>query len=170
MSPPYMNQLLADPAQYQAAIEALLEEYKVQPVGNGYIDLIIARSRVGELARELARLPVVVNTLSWWCHCTVESTKRLGCPHGYGGPENRFGEGWFSECIHYPWFDVTEHGIELHEISVEPDVLAEACSRIVCDYIDHRLVSERFYSECLHPGLWLHVPDYWVRQRYFSQP
>jgi hypothetical protein len=110
---PYMQQFLANDQACQNAIEHLLEVYRVQPVGNGYIDLILSCDRAILLIEELAKLPVAVTNLTWWCSCTTESKVQFGCPHGMGGPLNRFGEGWFSECVHFPFFEVENYGINL---------------------------------------------------------
>jgi hypothetical protein len=169
MSTPYMNRLLAEPEQSQVAIETLLEECQVTPVGKGYIDLIIARSRAHALIDELAHLPVAVRAVTWWCLCTAETESRLGCPHGVGGPTNPFGEGWLTECVHIPWFNVTDHGVALDDSSVTPEALTDACRRVVCEYIDQGLAAEGFDRACMQPGLWLHVPRHWVRQRYFAR-
>lgn len=162
----YLQHLQAEHERYQTAIEGLLERYEVQPVGNGYIDLIVARSRASRLIEELAQLPVIVTALSWWCLVTAESQAKWGCTHGCGGPLNKFGEGRFSECNHYPDFEIVNHGIALDDKSIATEHIAQKCSKILSDYIEHRLLQESFFSECLQPGLWLYVPDDWRRQRY----
>lgn len=110
---PYMQQLLANDQVYQDEIEHLLEVYRVQPVGNGYIDLILPCDRAILLIEELAKLPVAVTNLTWWCCCTPESKVQFGCHHGMGGPMNEFGEGWFSECVGFPFFEVEKYGLNL---------------------------------------------------------
>jgi hypothetical protein len=163
----YMQQLLSARDQYQDAIERLLEEYSVTPVGNGYMDLVVARGKASELIQKLARLPVAVEGMSWWCHVTPESRARLGCPHGYGGPANPFGPGHFSETNLIDLFKVAERGVDLDATSFEPRLLASECGRIACNYIERELPAEKLYSPCLQPGLWLLVPDGWRRRRYF---
>src|SRR4026207_185373 len=101
----YIQNLQNNPDRFQSAIETLLEKYQVQPVGNGYIDLILKKENSLNLIRELTNLPVAVCSLSWWCHFTLETESQLGCPHGYGGPQDKYGEGMFSECNQYPDFD-----------------------------------------------------------------
>lgn len=167
MNTAYMQQLLAAADRYQDAIERLLEEYSVTPASNGYIDLIVGRESAGELIRKLARLPVAIEGLSWWCHVTPESRVQFGCPHGYGGPANPFGPGHFSETSLL--LRVAEHGIDFDNPSLDPHLLAHECSRIACDYIEHDLIAEKLYSPCLLPGLWLHVPDSWRRRAYFAR-
>src|SRR5689334_16938991 len=91
---PYF-QHLATSEQIQEAIEALLAEFHVLPVGTGYIDLIVPLPGALKLIEQLAALAVAVNSVTWWCHCTPESTAGLGCPHGMGGPIDPAGQGWY---------------------------------------------------------------------------
>jgi hypothetical protein len=165
MTTPYMLSLLDNAAHYQDAIQQLLVQHQAQAVGNGYIDIILPRHKAVTLVRDLAQLPVTVESLTWWCLCTPASKATLGCPHGLGGPLNRYGEGWFSECVQYPFFEVAEHGVDLYDPTMEPADLARKCSQIMIDYINDRLPREPFFTKCLHPGLWLHVPDTWVRSQ-----
>jgi hypothetical protein len=78
--------------------------------------------------KELAQLPVAVDSLTWSCLCTPESRATLGCPHVYGGPANLFGDGWFSECVQYSDITVADRGIDLDDNSLEPSRLADECS------------------------------------------
>jgi hypothetical protein len=162
-----MQQLLTNQDRFQDSIEQLLSRYRVLPVGDGYIDLILPRGQSIMLIRELAQLSVAVESLSLWCLCTPASEAKLGCPHGMGGPINRFGDGWFSECVHYPSFEVELHGVERDNASLEPQSLAIQCSKIICDFIENQLPKEEYFSECLHPGLWLLVPNDWQRRAYY---
>jgi hypothetical protein len=162
----YLENLRENADRFQLEIEGLLEKYEIQPVGTGYIDLILERGKTAHLVQELARLPVAVHYIAWWCHCTPESKLSLGCPHGAGGPPNRLGLGWYSECIGYPDFDVTEHGIQEEDVAIEPQALADQCRELICKYFANVLPNESFYSPCLHPGLWLHVPEGWERKHY----
>jgi hypothetical protein len=161
---PYMQKLLNDFSDVQLAIDGLLRKYKVVPAGNGYLDLILNPREALALVDELARLPVAVRGMSWWCLCTPESKLKLGCPHGYGGPVNTFDAGWFSECGHYPDFLVDEHGLQLDEFFADPNVFVNQAQKLISGYIQDTLPIEPFFSPCLHPGLWLYVPDDWERK------
>ncbi len=162
---PYMQNLNENADTIQFAIETLLEKYSVT-ASNDYIDLIVPRSNSVGLISELAENLVAVEMITWWCLCSPESKDKLGCPHGGGGPGNRYGEGYFSECYQYPYFEVKNYGIELNNLSIEPSDLSSKCARITTSYIKDTFPSEPFFSECLHPGLWLHVPQNWERRFY----
>jgi hypothetical protein len=85
-----------------------------------------------------------------------------------GGPKNRFGEGYFSECVHYPDFDLAKQGLNFDDPALEPIELVNACNQILMKYIENNMHLEDFYSSCLHLGFWLHVPDDWKRYHYLT--
>lgn len=167
METQYFRLLAENELLFRTKIDQLLTKYKAIPVGKGYIDLIISREKAVGLTKELAQLPVAVTSISWWCLCTPESRLQLGCPHGYGGPINRFGEGWFSECVQYPIYEVSEHIIALSEISDDSYLLVSKYCNHVCSYLEDGMTRESYYKECLYPGLWLKVPENWERINYF---
>jgi hypothetical protein len=122
-----------------------------------------------ELIDKLTKLPAAVESLSWWCHTTPESTLKLGCPHGYGGLPNRYGEGSYSECVQYPDFDVLE-SLDLKNMhSMTPEIFAETCNQQVIDYLLNVLPNEGFFSSCLCAGIWIVVPDDWRRKYYLVE-
>jgi len=158
----YIKELAGNKNQLQAEIERLILKYQVQVVGNGYIDMIVLRSNALALISDLTQINICVNVLSWWCLCTPESQATLGCPHGMGGPTNKFGVGWFSE-LGGPYFDLKDLGIDFEALSISQSEFVEGCNRIVSDYLENDFEQERFFTGCLHPGLWLLVPDEWRR-------
>ncbi len=164
---PYLQNLHNSQDQLQKTIDDLLCQYDVQPVGNGYIDLILDCGRSLQLMDEFSKKAVAVERVSWWCHTTPESALKYGCPHGLGGPLNKFGEGHFSECPQYPEFVVAEHQSPVNEYSLDPLIYAEKCNALVANYINNVLPNESFYSPCLYPGLWLNVPFNWKRKFYW---
>jgi hypothetical protein len=160
----YLRHLAANADHYQQVIGRMLDQYQVQPVGNGYIDLILPVDRALRFIAELSRNDLCVESISWWCLCTDESRVRYGCPHGYGGPLNRDGAGWFSECTHFPDFEIREYGVRF-DLDLDPRELAQCCAEVITHYLEQIFPTEEFYSPCLHPGLWLYVPSWWGRLR-----
>jgi hypothetical protein len=164
----YLQSLQDNSEHFQSAIEGLLEKYQVQPVGNGFIDLIIEKEKSLNLIDELSGLSVAVGSLSWWCHSTDETKSKYGCPHGMGGSLNRYGEGIFSECVQHPIFEVPELTSQNNEKSITPQTFSKKCNEVVVKYIVKVLPTESFYSPCLYPGLWLLVPENWRRKYYWT--
>lgn len=148
----------------QYALEKALAEFQVQPVGAGFSQLIVSPEKAENLINCLTDLNVLVEMVSWWCLCVLERREELGCPHGIGGPQNRFGNGWFSECVQYPDLSVYHNGID---VSVSQQKLVTLGNGSVSAYLSNSLPSKDFYSECLHYGLWLRVPKSWKREFYF---
>ena len=162
---PYIQALQAKREYFQHAIETLMEKFQVQMVGNGYTDLILPISESLKLIEELTKMQVALKTITYWCLCTPESEKNLGCPHGLGGPRNRFGEGWYSEfCTVY--YNIEEGGVNLDDISLEPKELVKLCNQIAANHLLYDLPKKSFFRECIHSGLWLHVPDDWKSLKY----
>ena len=163
---PYLQHLQSNPESFQVAIERLLEKYRVQPVGSGYIDLILDKERSLNLIAELTGLPAAVENLTWWCNVTLENKLKFGCPHGYGGPVKKYGEGRFSECVQYPDFEISELPDPIDESALSPKVFAEKCNLLATNYIKNILPKESFYSPCLYVGIWIYVPSDWKRKYY----
>ena len=164
---PYLQNIANQEESLQREIEALLCKYNVTPVGNGFIDLIVSPANALKLIDDLAVLNIATTAVTLWCHALPEHTA-LGCPHGAGGPKNRFGPGWFSECYHYPMFDVEEHGVRKDDERLNPEEFAALCRTLIREYIQDSLPAAEFYTPCLQPALWLHVPKHWQRQTYFT--
>lgn len=121
-------------------LDALIEKYKVQPVGSGYIDCIVALENVFYLIDDLSVLRIRVSGLTWWCHFI---DKDAGCPHGMGGPKSVYYEGWFSEMdLPLIEFETNEQATAYITAPDDPTVL-----------------------KCFVPGLWLDVPDEWSNKR-----
>ena len=118
-------------------LDALILEYKVQPVGNGYIDCIILQEEVSSFLQKITEIGIYVTHIAWWCHCTKEHETKYHCPHGMGGPRSKYYEGWFSEMPDYCF-------IEMNGDNQDTE-----------NYIFYDVKNEPFYSECLVPGLWL---------------
>ena len=164
----YLQNLQDNSEHFQFSIEGLLEKYQVQPVGNGFVDLITEKEKSLNLIDEFSSLSVAVSSISWWCLCTDETKSKYGCPHGMGGPLNRYGEGMFSECVQYPIFDVSEVLSQIHKNSMTPEPFSIKCNEAVANYIIKIFPTESFYSPCLYPGLWLQVPENWRRKYYWT--
>jgi len=117
-------------------LDKLLIEYRVQPVGLGYAECIIKKDDVIKFIDELSELSVGVEGISWWCHCTDNNKKLFGCPHGGGGPPSIYYEGYFSEMYH----------VKKAYVSRRDEILR---------YIYFGILSDKFYSPCIEPALWL---------------
>lgn len=75
-------------------IKTIFEKLKIQPVGNGLIDLICPIENADLFITEMDKSGIIIKGFTWWCHVTGDHK-----PCGMGGPKNKFGEGWFSEVL-----------------------------------------------------------------------
>lgn len=117
-------------------LDDLMTKYKVQSIGNGYIDCIIVE-RIPDFVEALHESGYFVEAITWWCHCTEINKKSCGCPHGMGGPKSKFYDGWFSEMVcESKTFKIYEH-------------------KAVIKYVTEDIKKEAFYSPCLVPGMWI---------------
>ena len=120
-------------------LDNLMNQYKVQPVGRGYIDCIISLENVFHFVDDLSNIGIKIYGLTWWCHC---QSKNSECPHGMGGPASEYCDGWFSEM----WFPMVE--FESNE-QVTAYLKTPGDSNIL---------------ECFVPALWLDVPGDWTNE------
>ncbi|MCL2353567.1 MAG: hypothetical protein FWC69_02935 [Defluviitaleaceae bacterium] len=120
-------------------LDNLIEQHKVQPVGNGYIDCIVSLESALDFIAGLSSINIKIYGLTWWCHCKDQIS---GCPHGMGGPISEYYDGWFSEM----WFPVVE--FEDNEQVIK--------------YL--KALDDPSILKCFMPALWLDVPDDWTNE------
>lgn len=119
------------------AVDNLLKKYKVQPVGNGYIDCIIAEN-AEDFIDELTALGITVTALTWW-YFSKSGDENLPLL-AMGGPKSVYYDGWFAEMnVNYKTFD---DGVGNEEVK---------------RYLRYTAKAEPFYAENLVPGLWLDI-------------
>lgn len=119
-------------------LNSLLEKYKVQPVGNGYIDCIIAEN-IEPFIGELENLHIAVTGVSWWYFCKNGSKNIPSL--AMGGPKSKYYNGWFAEMN----VGITE--------------FCDCSNEKVIEYLTNGVKKEKFYNENLVPGLWLSVDE-----------
>ena len=73
-------------------IDDILKRLHIQPVGNGYIDLICPVENISEFIDCMEQLCITIKGFTWWCHV---HGGHEAC--GLGGPRSRYSDGWFSE-------------------------------------------------------------------------
>jgi len=148
----------------QIKIEELLEQYKSQPVGTGYIDIIVNMKLIKGLISELANIGVAINGVTWWCHCLDDHE-----PHGLGGPSSIYYNGWFSEMgVEYESLDLDDELYEKLETREVTRDQIEAINNSIILYVTEFTKNELFY-ECMYPAIWLHVPKEWKRKKYLVE-
>ncbi|RKM55803.1 hypothetical protein D6853_09665 [Butyrivibrio sp. X503] len=111
--------------------EEYLEVLRVQPVGNGWIDMICAPDDIEAFIDFCNVIGKTIKGFTWWCHVTEGHT-----PCGMGGPKSKYYEGWFSE-------------IQMDDLIRFKD------NESYRDYFRYEWPAETHYKECYWPGFWL---------------
>jgi len=147
-------------------LELLFTKYKVQPVGNGYIDCIIMKNNLERFIEEVSNLGILISDISWWCYVNPNHS---GHPHGMGGPKSIHYDGWFSE-LQNELFSLDEKQLYRLLISFDKQLIyiinlktldrIKDLLQIPFKYAPNKYISE---NKCVQPGLWLLVPDDWNR-------
>lgn len=133
----------------QEALDGLLEEFKAQPVGEGYIDIIVSRESYQSLAKALIENGYVIEAISWWEHIVSADQPRL---YGMGGPRSTYYSGWFAEIC-----------IDLDELPAVGDMLS-----CVIDIVENKVLGEGDgklvtfkNTKSLTPAFWLKEDERW---------
>lgn len=77
----------------QFELDKILVKYKAQPVGDGYIDIIVSRENYNDFILELYQNNFNITDISWWEWCFENEISK----YGMGGVRSNFYDGWFSE-------------------------------------------------------------------------
>lgn len=133
-------------------LDEIIEKHKAQPVGHGYIDIIIARDNYQDFVSELVKNGYVIESISWWEWCPGEKESN----YGLGGPKSIFYDGWFSEIP-----------CDIDNLIFDKEAKAETIIQLIINNIETKEIS--FSDEVvtfkqslwLTPAIWLEVPDDW---------
>ena len=151
-------------------LEILMTKYKVEPVGNGYIDCIIMKDDLERFVKEIGDIGVLITYASWWCYVGPNESNNAGCPHGMGGPSSIYYEGWFSE-LQNDFYELDKNIIDKVLLSYDKQLIY-SLNLNTLDGI-RKMLEEPFRytpndyiaeNKCVNPGLWLLVPDTWKRR------
>lgn len=113
-------------------VDKVIKRLHIQPVGNGYIDMICPKENIAAFVNEMDALGVRIYGFTWWCHVTDDHK-----PCGLGGPHDKYGDGWYSE------------------ISVLGDVVAVESNDDVRRFFLETYPESKEYKPCRVPGFWL---------------
>lgn len=132
-------------------LDDLLNKYKAQPVGNGYIDIIVMRDNFKNLIIDLLNNNYEIRSVSWWEFCKKDEESL----YGLGGPESIFYNGWFSEIP----IDIDDISNNI-EIDSKLQNIFDIIINKVVQFPDNDVISFK-KNDCLIPALWLNVPKDW---------
>lgn len=164
----YLEYLKTNRELKQREIESIMERYKTEPVGTGYIDIITPNKYIDEFIEEITNINVAIECVTWWCHCSDTNEKQYGCPHGMGGPKSDYYDGWYSEMgFEFETFEIPSDKFQ----KLDPDENLyeniKTINELIREYVMD-LSKARGYSKCLTPAFWLRVPEEWERINYMK--
>ena len=136
----------------KAILDNLLLRYKAQPVGSGYIDIIVMRESFESFAEELIENGFDIDAISWWEY--IDDIENLNS-YGYGGPRSLFYPGWFAEtCTETD--DVPDAGNPEEKLAAVKDIVE---NKVLGEH-GEKIIS---YKSCstLTPAFWLKVDGKW---------
>ncbi|QHJ71348.1 hypothetical protein [Planococcus halotolerans] len=154
----YLEKLNHEKNDYQKLINNLVKKYKIQFVGIGYSELIIPIDIVDEFVSELTKNKIIVNLVTWWCHCTEKNEKLYNCPHGLGGPDSEYTNGWFSE-MGIQAFEVDVNILERANKLPEDSKIRDINNSVLHNIL--KINEDESFSPCLVPAIGLYVPKEW---------
>ena len=138
--------------QDKTRLDGLLEEFKAQPVGWVYIDIIVSRVNFEVFARALIEGVFSINAISWWEYI---ADTQIPTTCGMGGPRSMFYEGWFAETCgqidDIPHVDDPEQALSA--------VLQVVENKVLGDYDGKQITFKNTPS--LTPAFWLGVDESW---------
>ena len=132
-------------------LDQLLDLHKAQPVGSGYIDVIVKRKYVHPFIQSLISGGIRINRITWWEHVDAFRKKSN---YGMGGPQSTFFDGWFSELCFGDDEIYTSEKDEILRIIMNKEIR----------FSDGEMIRYR-EQEWLTPAFWLEVPDEWKNAR-----
>ena len=116
-------------------VKRLCERLKIQPVGEGFTDMICPPEHVAEFISACTENDVQIEGFTWWCHVSEGHV-----PCGMGGPKSQYYDGWFSE-------------IQMDEMISFPS--NEGYEK----YLIQDWKKSEDYKECYWPGFWVKAVD-----------
>lgn len=133
----------------KAELDGLLEEYKAQPVGDGYIDIIVSRENYRSFAKAIIESGFFIEAISWW-----EYLESIDAPntYGMGGPRSRFYPGWFAETC----TDVDEVPHSNNALATVVEIVE---GKVLGEYGGEQVSFEE--TKSLTPAFWLQVDKNW---------
>ena len=139
-------------------LDKIIEKYKAQPVGHGYIDIIVSRDNYSEFVEEIVQNGYNIESVSWWEHCLNNKEPE----YGLGGPESTFYDGWFAEIpTNIDDIQLSDNCNENEKI----DTIINLIKTKTISFVDKKITFQE--SQWMTPAIWIEVPDEW-RNKYSS--
>lgn len=160
----YFDYLESNKKEIVEQLERIFELYKVEPVGDGYIDCIVLKDNMQMFINEISASGILITDVSWWCYVSPNNNESSGCPHGMGGPKSKYYDGWFSE-LQNAFYEVDKDKVESLINSYDSNKVSflnmqtiegiQEMLRVPFRYTPTEYIRE---NKCVMPGIWLLIP------------
>lgn len=142
---------MASDSMDKKKLDSILEKHNAQPVGHGYIDIIVSRDNYRGFVSDLVSNGFKVKSISWWEWCPENKRNE----YGMGGPQSDYYNGWFAELG-----DIDDLNLSME--LANDKVICEIINRIEEKTISFPKETITFeLNKWLTPAIWLDVPDDW---------
>ncbi len=136
----------------KTTLDNILEKHKAQPVGQGYVDIIVSRDNYKDFISDLVTSGYKIDSVSWWEWCVEKKENE----YGLGGPESVFFKGWFSEI------PVNADDFSFSAETTKESIIQEILTKIETKTISFSDDTVTFKaSNWLTPAILLDVPEDW---------
>lgn len=124
-------------------LDEILAHNLAQPVGDGYIDIIVRRENYRNLLKDLIEKGYEISCISWWEYVDRIDRKSR---YGLGGPRSEFYKGWFSEIC-------TVDEIEFRELKNPVEDITSVIENKIIDIGSKNISFDT--DKFLTPAFWL---------------
>ncbi len=128
------------------SLNTLLVKHRAQPVGSGYIDIIVMRENHRAFVEDILLAGFKISCISWWEYVDeLDSSSKLGM----GGPRSDYYSGWFSEIT----VDVDEI-VSSKNVQLDMEQILEIIENKKLQFPDMPMITFKDFHP-LTPAFWL---------------
>jgi len=136
----------------KSRLDKILLKTQAQPVGDGYIDIIINPENTYEFISEIKNEGFIIEGVSWWEYC-LESISES--KFGLGGQKSLYYDGYFAEI---QINDIYHFNKDLGIDSIE-----KCLGNKTIINNEHEVLN--YTQDRLWPGFWIQTPADWKNDR-----
>jgi hypothetical protein len=141
----------------QNALDQALLDYKAQPVGDGYIDIIVQNDNARHFASKITELGILIGSIAVWEYIDDICKSPF---YGLGGPKSIFYTGRFSEANYH----IEQKASVIKSLSnteFDHEHISEIITQANCILLSNFEEFIQISKGLLLPGFWLVVDDGW---------
>lgn len=141
----------------QNALDQALLDYKAQPVGDGYIDIIVQNDNARHFVSKITELGILIGSIAVWDYVDDNYKRPF---YGLGGPKSIFYTGRFSEANYH----IEQKASVIKSLSnteFDHGHMVEIIQQSNCILLSNFEEFIQNSKGLLFPGFWLVVDNDW---------